>query len=302
MTRLRIVRAAPLTTLQDDGRFGMLRYGVSASGPMDRGAFAHAAHLVEGAGPTGVEFTMAGLEIEVTSGSCRVGFAGGLSRAHCNGEDLPWPGAAELKPGDRLAVQPGPAGNYAYLRFDKAINVPPVMGSRATNIRIGLGGFHDRALQSSDMLALGEAEVLDFGKEPVAATEQPIRIVWGLHAQGLPALARASFLEGTFIVTSQMDRMGVRLDDADGAFTNVAGLSLVSDAIVPGDIQILGDGTPVVLMRDHQPTGGYPRIATIISADLDRFAQMRPGTRVRFESVSLAHAQSLRTKTSGGAA
>jgi allophanate hydrolase len=96
-----------------------------------------------------------------------------------------------------------------------------------------------------------------------------------------------------------MDRMGVRLDDIEGVFADVAGLSLVSDAIVPGDIQILGDGTPVVLMRDHQPTGGYPRIATIISADLDRFAQMRPGTRVTFESVTLAHAQNLRT--GGGA-
>jgi allophanate hydrolase subunit 2 len=92
-----------------------------------------------------------------------------------------------------------------------------------------------------------------------------------------------------------MDRMGVRLIDRSGVFRDAAALSLVSDAIVPGDIQILGDGTPIVLMRDHQPTGGYPRIATVIDADLDRFAQLRPGAEVRFLPVTVTHAQELMT-------
>jgi allophanate hydrolase subunit 2 len=85
--------------------------------------------------------------------------------------------------------------------------------------------------------------------------------------------------------------MGVRLTDPQQIFRNQRRLNLVSDAIVPGDIQILGDGTPIVLMRDHQPTGGYPRIATVVSADLDRFAQLRPGTEVRFRPVTLEHAR-----------
>ena len=85
--------------------------------------------------------------------------------------------------------------------------------------------------------------------------------------------------------------MGVRLSDPTGVFSGQRKLSLVSDAIVPGDIQILGDGTPIVLMRDHQPTGGYPRVATVVSADLDRFAQMRPGTELRFRPVTLEHAR-----------
>jgi len=85
--------------------------------------------------------------------------------------------------------------------------------------------------------------------------------------------------------------MGVRLADPDGVFRAQRRLSLVSDAIVPGDIQILGDGTPIVLMRDHQPTGGYPRIATVVSADLDRFAQLRPGAEIRFRPVTLEHAR-----------
>ena len=87
--------------------------------------------------------------------------------------------------------------------------------------------------------------------------------------------------------------MGVRLDDPAGVFADASALSLVSDAIVPGDIQILGDGTPIVLMRDHQPTGGYPRIGTIISADLDRLAQLRPGHDVSFQPVTVEHARQI---------
>ena len=96
---------------------------------------------------------------------------------------------------------------------------------------------------------------------------------------------RQRFIESPFRVTTSLDRMGVRLEDPAGLFVDQRRLSLVSDAIVAGDIQILGDGTPIVLMRDHQPTGGYPRIATILSGDLDRFAQMRPGTELMFRPV-----------------
>jgi multidrug efflux system membrane fusion protein len=98
-------------------------------------------------------------------------------------------------------------------------------------------------------------------------------------------------LDYTNITAPSDGRMGVRLVDPGAVFSELKQLSLVSDAIVPGDIQILGDGTPIVLMRDHQPTGGYPRIATIVSADLDRFAQMRPGTEIRFRPVALEHAR-----------
>ena len=98
---------------------------------------------------------------------------------------------------------------------------------------------------------------------------------------------------GTLKVSTKLDRMGVRLEDPSGIFAASRALSLVSDAIVPGDIQILGDGTPIILMRDHQPTGGYPRIATVITADLDRLAQMRPGSELRFLPVTVAHAHTL---------
>src|SRR5690606_33402537 len=114
----------------------------------------------------------------------------------------------------------------------------------------------------------------------------PIRCLWGLHADLFSEAVRLAFVSAPFVVSPRIDRMAVRLDDRTGVFRGVRALSLVSDAVVPGDVQILGDGTPIVLMRDHQPTGGYPRIATVLDADLDRLAQLRPGSEVRFQPVT----------------
>lgn len=284
---LSIRRAAPLTTLQDMGRPGMLRHGISASGPMDRSAY-----LAPGGGRGGIEFTRAGLELAVISGACRAGWAGGDFTVHHNGAPLGWPGAVQLQRGDVLAITPGARGNYGYLRFDAALDLPESMGSIATSSRARLGGLEGRALREGDELAL-VAGPLEAPMALPAVAEGPIRIVWGLHADLFAPELRQRFLEAEFVVSGQMDRMGVRLEDGAGVFAGASKLSLVSDAIVPGDIQILGDGTPIVLMRDHQPTGGYPRIATLASVDFDRFAQMRAGSRVGFAAVSLDHAHKL---------
>ena len=292
-TRLTIMRAGPLTSIQDEGRFGMLRHGISASGPMDAGAYAQAGALA-GGGHGGVEFTMAALEIRLELGRCRVGFAGGHFTVKLNGQALAWPGHAALKSADVLAITPGQWGNYGYLRFDADITVEPVMGSIATSSRARLGGLEGRVLRTGDVIGLAGREggtAVDSPRpEPVTG---PIRVIWGLHADRFPQALLDRFLATAFTVSSRLDRMGVRLDNGAGVFAGAESLSLVSDAIVPGDIQILGDGTPIVLMRDHQPTGGYPRIATIISADLDRFAQLRPGSPVAFEPVTVEHAHAL---------
>lgn len=291
---LSILRAAPLTSIQDNGRFGMLRHGISASGPMDRSAFALAGDL-GGGGVGGIEFTTAGVEMRLSSGRCRIGFAGGDFVVRLNGAVLAWPGSTELAEGDTLAVTPGARGNYGYLRFDADIDVEPVLGSMATSSRARLGGLDGRSLRVGDVIPL-TGRGLD---RPVPTTRRvdpesgPIRVTWGLHADLFPQALRQHFVEAGFVISSRLDRMGIRLEDPDAVFADATILSLASDAIVPGDIQILGDGTPIVLMRDHQPTGGYPRIATVITADLDRFAQLRPGTAVAFAPVTVEHAHAL---------
>lgn len=290
---LAITRAGPLLTAQDAGRFGHLADGISASGPMDAMAYQLAGALA-GADHAGLEITMAGMALKLQSGRCRIGLAGGLFVARHNEHILDWPGSVVLETGDELTITPGAAGNYGYLRFDGELGLPPVMGSRATSSRARLGGLSGRPLQVGDVLELHGASGAAPG--PVALPEPqdgPIRFVWGLHADLFATEIRQRFASTPFGISRRLDRMGVRLDDAAGVFADATSLSLVSDAIVPGDIQILGDGTPIVLMRDHQPTGGYPRIGTIITADLDRFAQLRPESTVEFAPVSVDHAHQL---------
>ncbi len=288
---IRILRAGPLCTLQGDGRFGMLTHGVTASGPMDRTAFRAAGALLDTAGGTAIEFTPAGVALEATE-PVRVAFGGGQFRVDVNGKAKDWPGKAKLKAGDQLDITPGPAGNYGYLRFERDIDIAPVMGSRSTNLTVGLGGMDGRALKAGDELRFGNPG-LPVTAATALSTEGPIRFTWGLHADLFPADVRAAFTATPFTVSPKLDRMGARLDDRGRVFAAARNLTLVSDAIVAGDIQILGDGTPIVLLRDHQPTGGYPRIATVISADLDRFVQLRPGTAVTFQPVTVAKAQGL---------
>jgi biotin-dependent carboxylase-like uncharacterized protein len=293
VSRIRITRAGPLATVQDAGRFGMLRHGISASGPMDRAAFERIAGWLGGAGASGIEFTTAGLGFVVEDGVVAAGFDGGVFVLEAGGQTHEWPARAMLQAGDTVEIKPGPAGNYGYVRFDGEIEVLPVLGSRATNLVAGLGGLEGRALREGDVLTIGLPGKRAISHHPRARppSDGPIGIVWGLHADLFAPQTRLSFLDTAFRISTRLDRMGARLEDGRGLFAEERKLSLVSDAVVPGDIQILGDGTPIVLMRDHQPTGGYPRIATVIAADLDRFAQLRPGAEVRFKSMTVSHAQ-----------
>ncbi len=291
--RLRIVRAGPLTTIQDRGREGFLVHGISASGPMDSESHRRAGLLAGADGGAGIEFTRAGLSVRVEAGKTRLGWAGGTFSVALNGAPLPWPGGRKAEAGDVLDITPGPAGNYGYLRFGPRLDLPKVMGSLSTNTRARLGGLDGRALVAGDVLQLIGVEGEPHGQVPSPKQAGPIRFVWGIHADRFASSVRERFVSGTFRVTPTMDRMGVRLADEAQVLSGASILSLVSDPILPGDVQILGDGTPIVLMRDHQPTGGYPRIGTIISADLDRFAQMRPGEPVAFAPVSVEHAQRL---------
>ena len=291
MTGIRITRAGPLTTLQDAGRPGLLSAGVSASGPMDRSAFERAGLWLGGAGAAGIEFT-AGVAFEVEAGPLAMAVDGGEFMLAINGRALAWPARVVVKAGDVVDIRPGPSGNWGYLRFGRELAVAPVLGSLSTNSIAGLG----RILAAGDRIGFGVEATRQSAPHPrtTPVAEGPIRVLWGLHADTFDHEIRERFLEEAFWVSAKMDRMGMRLDDRAGVFRDQRKLSLVSDAIVPGDVQILGDGTPIVLMRDHQPTGGYPRIATVVSADFDRLAQLRPGTEVRFVSVTRKHAMGLR--------
>lgn len=291
--QIRVERVGPLTSVQDAGRFGFLEHGISASGPMDAGAFAWAG-LAAGSGQgAGIEFSTTGIGLSVSEGEVALGWAGARFVVTVNGTPQAWPGSATLDQGDTINILPGASGNYGYLRFAGTLDVPLVMGSRATNLRARLGGREGRVLQVGDVLAVAGDKAAARAIAAPAIAEGPIRFIWGIHAEVFPQAVRHHFVTSRFRVSPMMDRMGVRLRDEDKVFAQARILSLVSDPVVCGDIQILGDGTPIVLGRDHQPTGGYPRIGTVIAADLDRFFQKRPNEAVAFSPVGLDHAQAL---------
>lgn len=292
-----ITRAGPLATVQDYGRPGTLVHGISASGPMDRAAFVRGTALAETSATSGIEITQAGLAFTYAGPDMATAFTGGVFALSIDGEKADWEAVHALHDGAKVDIKPGAAGNYGYVRFAAEIGVPLVMGSRSTNLIVGVGGYEGRSLAAGDTIELVGVEP---NSAPLLTTvphtpSQPIRFVWGIHADNFDPLIRNAFVEAQFRVSTRLDRMGVRLEDTTSVFARTQILSLVSDAIVPGDIQILGDGTPIVLMRDHQPTGGYPRIGTVVTADIDRFAQLRPGAEVRFAPVTVAHADALRS-------
>lgn len=288
-----IDRAGPMATVQDAPRRGVRALGLAAAGPMDAASYGAAGALIDPAPGGGIECDATGLAFTLVSGRARLGLAGGDFIATHNERAVPWPGALDLAPGDRVAIGPARAGNWGYLRFGHALDVPLMLGSRATHLAVGLGGLEGRTLARGDRLALVRAPRHTETASHIPPYPDPaaMPILWGLHAHLLTPELRARFLSTPLRISARMDRMGIRLDDPAGIFAALEGRSLVSDAAIPGDIQILGDGTPVILMREAQPMAGYPRIATIPGFALDSVAQLRPGTWIGFTPITLEAAQ-----------
>jgi biotin-dependent carboxylase-like uncharacterized protein len=295
-TILRVVEPGPSTTVQDAGRFGYQRFGVSASGAVDLRSLAIANRLV------GNPPEAAALEMTMAGGACEV-VADGLSVALC-GADMPLaidgtPAASNrthwLRRGARLDIGMARAGLRAYLAVGGGIGVPPVLGSRATHLRSGLGGVEGRALRAGDLLS-GEPLASPPPLLRLKHDRRPyfggmVRIVAGPQADAFDPRALVILRDGRFRLSSQIDRMAARLDGPVLPF--VDGFNIVSDGVVAGSIQVPGHGHPLVLLADCQTTGGYPKIATTITPDLARIGQRRPNERVRFQFVSADEAEEI---------
>lgn len=297
MTELTILAAGPGATLQDGGRHGFLRWGVTVAGPMDPIAHATAALAVGNRpGATAIEVTLGGLEIAVDA-PLDVAVAGGDFAVTLDGRPLAAAVALRLDPGRRLAVRPGGAGMWSYVAVGGEIDVPPILGSRATHTRSGLGGLDGRMLAAGDRLRIAAPRAgLGAPAVPVAAwlrtDERPIRVVLGPQDDAFAADQIAAFLDRVWRVSPRSDRMAYGLEGEP--LVHAHGHDIVSDGVAHGSIQVPGSGLPFVLMADRQPTGGYPKIATVIGADLGRMAQLRPGAPVRFRAVTIAEAVTAR--------
>lgn len=284
-----ILSAGPGLTVQDTGRSGWQKYAVVRSGAMDLIALEKGRLLLDNSPDAAVlEVSGAAMRFRVRGGAAQIALTGAPATATCDGHVVRWASSFVLEDGKILAISSPAKGNYSYIHFDGGIATEPVMGSRATHVRSGFGGLEGRFLQSGDTLPLGtaskEAANMCLPVSDYFGTGT-IRIVAGANADLYSKSEWRHFLDTTFSVSAQKDRMGARLTSEPPALPQERGLSGISDAVVRGDIQVDGTGTATVLLADHQPTGGYPRIATVITADFEPFAQLPANARFQFMLV-----------------
>jgi 5-oxoprolinase (ATP-hydrolysing) subunit C len=295
---IHVLSARPGATLQDSGRHGYQRYGVTAAGPMDR--LAHAtANLAVGnpAGSTALEVSLGGIEVTAESAPLGVAIAGGEFDVSLDGRPLPPQVALNLDEGAVLRIRAGRSGCWCYLAVAGRFVLPKVLGSHATHTRTGFGGVNGRAITAGDRLGLERSGLSRPSQGTIVAPwldrrADTIRVILGPQHHYFADEAIAAFLAGPWSVSDRRDRMAYVLEGP--RLTHARGYNIVSDGIAMGAIQVPGDGRPIVLMADRQSTGGYPKIATVIGPDLGTLAQARPGTAFKFEAVTIGQAVAAR--------
>ena len=291
---LRIKACGPLVSYQDGGRLGMLRFGVPASGPMDR--LAHAAANVALGNPQGstaIEISTGGLELVCEAGEVTCCIAGGNFQViHSGARTQSWC-ARTLRVGDTLAVRPGRWGSWAYLAFCGELVCKQWAGRTATHSTSGLGGgiVSAGALVRLRNSRVSEEREGDLPVPDFVYARKAARVVLGPQTEAFASGSEEVLLGNEFAVTPAYDRMGMRLSGPQLALNDA--LSIPSEPIVRGSIQVAGDGVASILLADHQTTGGYPKIATIVSADLDGVSQLRAKDSLRFAAVDAAEAVSM---------
>ena len=291
-----------MSTVQDLGRFGCARYGVAASGALD-GFAVRVGNLLVGNDENAavVETTLMGLRIKVLRDTV-VAVTGGDLQARTGGETLPGWRSHRVREGETIAFSGPLSGFRSYLAVAGGIHVAPVMGSRSTNLASGFGGFEGRPLRKGDILAVEPVKDVvrcadrGFMPEAVPAYASPwrLRVVWGPQDDHFSEAGKQTFVTAPFTVSPDSDRTGIRLKGAVIARKPGMEESIISEGILSGAIQVPGDGQPIIILGETA-SGGYRKIATVISADLPLLGQITPGDEVAFEAVSIHEAvQALR--------
>lgn len=304
---LRIRSSGFLTSVQDLGRVGYRRSGISTGGALDSHAMRVANALV------GNDDSAAGLE--VTLGNLRISFedkrlvawCGGAFSVHVAGEDLPAGRAAGVNEGDELVVTAPKTGARAWLAISGGVTVPEVLGSRSTDLRGNFGGYQGRVLRDGDVLPLGKSVRLRqaanlFDKSRISKWGAPstwttpsrhrvLRVIRGPDWNRFTTDGQSSLVSEPFNVSLESDRMAIRLDGPILSRNDPS--ELLSEAVTPGTLQLPSDGKPILLLGDCQTIGGYPKVAHVITVDLPIAAQLWPGDVIRFNEISLTNAHSL---------
>lgn len=293
---LLVLEAGPAIAVQDLGREGYIAKGLTRGGAADRLAIA------EGAALLGQDKTCAALEMVGLGGKfeaknpCLIALTGAAMRTKIDGAPVVWNAAHTLKKGALLEIGPSTEGTYGYLHIAGGIETPKVLGARGTHLSVGIGAL----LKAGDTLSAGQARAIGSGGSVLPRDDRfgggLVRVVVSAQTSLFDRAIRARFQNTAFTRDPRADRQGMRLGFEGEGFLPQSGLSIVSEIIAPGDIQITGDGTPFILLAESQTTGGYPRIGTVLPCDLPRAVQCPIGKALRFVFVSVEEARSIEAR------
>jgi len=292
---LEVLEPGLLTTVQDLGRFGYQRWGIPAAGAMDPFAL-KAANLLVGnpPGAAGLEITLLGPKIAFTEG-CAIAVTGADLGPRLDGREIEGWRRHLVRPGSVLEFSGRRSGARAYLAVSGGLALEPWLGSRSTYLMASVGGLEGRALRAGDQLPIGRSSLslarpsVPPERRPAYSSSPTVRVILGPHADRFTDEGISTFLNGTYVVSPSSNRMGYRLEGPTIAHSR--GPDLISCGIPLGGIQVPGSGQPIILMADHQTTGGYTMIATVIQTDIPLVAQCLPGETIRFRSVDLDEAR-----------
>jgi antagonist of KipI len=299
MVALEVLEGGMLTTVQDLGRYGYERYGVPVAGAMDPFALQVANALVGNSlGEAALEITIVGPTLRATE-SCLIAVTGADLSFRLNGRLLPSWMAVFVRRGWTIEFGKRKRGCRAYLAVAGGIDVPVAMRSKSTYLRGGFGGFEGRTLRAGDIIPIGRPAFhvpslagRDFPTDliPEYSDAPEVHVILGPQDDYFTEKGIATFLSSEYEVSPTSDRMGYRLQGPEIAHKEQA--DIISDGIVLGSVQVPADRQPIVMMADHQTTGGYPKIATVISADIPLLAQCMPGaSTVTFRATAVEEAQ-----------
>lgn len=289
MAGLKVLKAGPAITLQDHGREGWLDVGLSRGGAADRLALAEAAALLDlpENAVTSLEMQGIGGTFEVM-GDLQIALTGAPMQVTLDGAALAWNASHTVPQGSQLVIGSCLRGTYGYLTVAAVLEAPMQLGGHAAHLAASIGA----PLQAGATLALSSRT----GRSGYRIAPTPrfeggeVRMVASFHTPLFGDALLARFQDTHFARGMRGNRMGVQLDAAGPGFQPEGGRNIVSEVVLPGDIQVTGDGTPFVLMAESQTTGGYPRIGTVLPCDLPKVAQATPGKPLRFRMVSLQDA------------
>ncbi|MFP7476900.1 biotin-dependent carboxyltransferase family protein [Terribacillus saccharophilus] len=296
-----VMKPGLLTTFQDLGRTGYQEYGVVVAGAMD-GFSLQIANLLVGnqRDEAGLEVTMMGPTLKVLKDAV-IAITGGNLSPRVNGQPAPMWKSFAVKEGQLVEFGQPLEGIRSYISVAGGFDLQAVMGSQSTYLKAKIGGQNGRALEKEDILyGAGNVQAvtgraLHYNAIPAYGKELTVRVILGPHQDAFTDQALQTFLSSVYEVTPQSDRMGYRLKGPELAHEDSA--DIISEAVPLGGIQVPANGQPIILMADRQTTGGYTRIATVISSDISLLAQAAPGSLIRFKEISIDEAQVLAVHT-----